>query len=347
VDIETNDLDVDITIFDETLLLGFAFGERKEDLHVLAINWMTGEVKVSCGDNARRLGASFDPIQQLNTKLYGSSSATLLSSRYVVVARIRKMIDRPMFSLVDLHKNPVLTLSLLLPNLATPDECRLESVYFAHGSNNSLRTDMTKESTPIRETEVLCLVIRLTPSASGRDRRLLLFISTRRLIQVIEAHDSSTIRVPYKEWTQNGRYVRWLDGSTIRYISKCGVHGSRFLCEADTRSPIFGWTPWDQDEGRVVVSKLCLFDFNERMLSWDDKSGANGKQNGTAERDNNISIIRKVEDLLSLTARLDEDVRGGLFYRVISREVENLINWATILLDGHGIAVRLVCHGFS
>ncbi|PVF96670.1 hypothetical protein CPB86DRAFT_761714 [Serendipita vermifera] len=319
VDIVTNDLDVDITIFDETLLLGFTFGEQKEDLHLLAINWTTSEV-------------------MLNTKLYGSSSASLLSSRYVVVARIR--IGRPMFSLVDLHRSPVLTLSLTLPDIAISDSCRPETVYFARGSNNALRTDVTKESTPIGETEVLCLVIRLTPSPPQRDRRLLLFISTHRLIQVIKAHDSPQIRVPYKEWTQNGRYVRWLDGSTIRYVSKCGVHRSRFLCEADIRSPIFGPTaPEEPEKGDIVTSRLCLLDFNERMLFWDDKTK-------TTEWEDEGSIIRKIEDLNSLTIRLGEDVRGGLFYRVTSREVENLVSWATILLDGRGIAVRLL-EGFE
>jgi len=261
---------------------------------------------------------------------------------------------------------PVLTLSL--PYLSRHSKHAFRRSAFIHGSNNVTCMDRPTNTVRTGEADVISILIRCTREQHvGELYQLVLFISKSRLLQLAtdklsafkldserqrkekekkpdamllnlntpvgydptKVYKLQSIEMKYDDWTERGRYVRWLDATKIRLVSKCAMYGSTFAC---TTNP-----EWIGVSGYTSVGgafeHVCLLEFKKRLFGQDED------QRG---------VVRTIDYSVNtpLTSQLDADVRGGLPFRVSWFKKPSSREWADVLLDEGHLVARLL-NGFD
>jgi hypothetical protein len=214
------------------------------------------------------------------------------------------------------------------------------------------------------EADVISILVRFTRDQDVSIRhRLVLFISKLRLLRLAtdklsafklgserqrkenemllnlnipvgydpaRVYKLQSIEMKYDDWTERGRYVRWLDATKVRLVSKCAMYGSTFICT--TNPEYIGVSEFTSVGGSFQY--VCLLEFNERLFGQDE---------------NQRGVVRTIDDpvLTALTSQLDADVRGGLPFRVSWFKKPSSKEWADVMLDEGHIVARLVSRNLN
>lgn len=132
--------------------------------------------------------------------------------------------------------------------------------------------------------------------------------------------------ISYMEWTDAGRFTRWLDGSKLQGMTRCATFGSKFACVGNPHELglVGNKTIGGTDRGFV-----CILEFNERLFWSETKRHREG-------------VVTVIEDVSSLESGLEVDVRGGLTYKIGWLKKPFALRWLDLLLDSDHVVGRLV-----
>jgi hypothetical protein len=253
--------------------------------------------------------------------------------------------------------------------LSLPELCRrppntTDSSYFIHSTQNSSYADSLNGIARSGETDLICIQIRINTEDPAETARLYLFVSKKRLLQLVSTvfgqrsetnlnpdttqEDSITMEIAsdhsgaaassatnergpirdisYNEWSDSGRFVRWIDGSNLHGMTRCGVFGSKFACIGN---PYDLGLPPDTTFDNSDRQFVCMLEFNERLLS--NREGQDGP--------NTFDMPQPDSDLLE---SIDADVHGGLTYKIKWFENPPPDPCFDLLLGSDCVMVRLV-----
>jgi len=248
---------------------------------------------------------------------------------------------------------------LLLPGLSRPMSNTFMTSNFIHSTQNSSYADSWAGIARNNEADVVCIQIRMTRNIHmGLPPRLCLFVSKRVLLEVASASFSHRFggnqpgftpispdldvshaesfaeptwdlpihSIPYLDWSASGKFVRWIDGSSLRGVTRCARLGSKFACIGD---------PYDLGLARKLPARgshtpfVCIMEFNTRLFSDCEGQGED-------------RVIDSLAELSPLIRGIAADIRSGLPFKVAWFDHPSASKCVDLLLGNDHVLLRLV-----
>lgn len=314
----------------------------------------------------------------------GSTSASLLSSRYLMAVRCGSgvTLPGPTLDIYDLYhpyhpyREDVLpsgpyqipVLMLRLPLLSLSSKYSYHSSYFVHGSNCSLDMDRGTGTSRSGETDIVAIVIRLSVwqiHDNTRNFRLLLIISRNRLIELARK-DLSTFNSLALPWQPNVSIP-----STLNLAARQAYDPRKVFDLITVEQSYNTWT----EAGRYVrwldginirhISKCATYGSRiactvdpehlgvQATQSQDGPAGHvcilefNERLFGKETSIHEKGIVRVIEESSGLVLQLDVEARHGMPFRVTWFKKPSAKTWYDVMMDKDHLVARLVCRAVS
>ncbi|CCA75567.1 hypothetical protein PIIN_09557 [Serendipita indica DSM 11827] len=310
--------DIATCISGDIISFVYSLTEARAEIGVSVVNWATGAILLSC-------------------TFIGALHTTLLSSRFLIVAFCTTTVapDDAHLKLFDLETPSPRDTSLVLrlPAFTQHSTRRYSASYFLHGSNNAILSQRTDGTMRTGERDIVTLFIKATTVDSDAVvRKMLVFISRARLLSLAfewsqMPHHSRPKRhvLAYETWTGHGKHTRWIDILGVRLMSHKSIYGSKCVCLANP-ADMGAILPLGQ-EGNST--DLCVLEFNV---------GRDPTPSNPAEKS---FLVRSTDKDGWITRELDQDVRGGLPFRVRWTQMDNAAQWQDLFVDQEYLMARL------